>query len=112
MRLARSLRVPCEASAVFEVKRSFLPQLGHDPERLLAAGDALAIVEGVAPALPVVVPGRAGGVRAEDRVLQLEQLVIGLRRLLAHHVEPGAEDLLVAQGLVERLLLDDRTAAV
>src|ERR1700693_3191885 len=32
-----------------------LAQFRHDPERLRAAGDALAIVEGVAPALPVVV---------------------------------------------------------
>src|ERR1700683_5381740 len=51
-------------------------QLGDDPERALDAGDAIAIVEGVAPALRVVVPGRTGGVRAEDRVLQGEEPMI------------------------------------
>ena len=49
--------------------------------------------------------------RAEDRVLQAEQLVVGLRRLFAHDIEPGAHDLLVPQRLVERLLLDNRAAA-
>src|SRR5947199_748514 len=88
-----------------------LPQFRDDPERLRAARDALAIVERVAPALRMVVPGRAGRMRAEDRVLQREQLVIGLRRLFPHDVEPGAHDLLVAQSLIERLLLDDRAAA-
>src|SRR5205085_11595747 len=72
--LSNPLRTP-KPSAASAVKCCFLSQLGDDPERLLPAGDALAIVEGVAPALPVIVPGRAGGVRAEDRVLQREQLV-------------------------------------
>src|SRR5690349_20747207 len=78
-----------------------LAQLRDDPERLLPAGDALAIVEGVAPALPVVVPGWARGVRAEDRVFQREQLVVGLRRLLDHDVEPGGHDHLVVERAVE-----------
>src|ERR1700730_10875354 len=76
---------------------SLVAQFGDDPERLLAAGDALEIVEGVAPALPMIVPGRPGAVRAEDRVLQGKELVVGLWRLLDHDVEPGTEDLLVAQ---------------
>src|SRR3954454_10608093 len=90
---------------------SLLPQFRHDPEWLLAAGDALAIVEGVAPALRVGIPGRAGRVRAEGDVLQREQLVIRGRRLLDHHVETGTRDLLVAHRLVQSLLIDDRTAA-
>src|SRR5216684_7877240 len=67
---------------------SLVAQFGDDPERLLAAGDALEIVEGVAPPLPMIVPGRTGAVRAEDRVLQGEQLVVGLGRLLDHDIEP------------------------
>src|SRR5260370_12303932 len=86
-------------------------QFGDDPERLLAAGDALEIVEGVAPALPVIVPGRPGAVRAEDRVLQGKQLMVGLWRLFDHDVEPGTEDLLVAQRHIERLFVDHRAAA-
>src|SRR5205814_3689227 len=110
--LFRSHRVPPRILCVLRGNAfSFLPQLGDDPERLLAARHALAIVEGVTPALWVIVPGRAGRMRAEDRVLQAEQLVVGLRRLFAHDVEPGAHDLLVPQRLVERLLLDNRAAA-
>src|SRR5262249_25462521 len=46
-----------------------IAQFGDDPEWVLAAGDALEIVEGIAPALPVIVPGRPGGVWTEDDVL-------------------------------------------
>src|SRR5271157_1365770 len=70
-------------------------QFGDDPERLLAAGDALEIVEGVAPPLPMIVPGRTGAVRAEDRVFAGEELVVGFWRLLDHDVEPCTQDLLV-----------------
>src|SRR5271169_2364542 len=38
-----------------------------------------------------------GATRAEDRILQGEQLVVRLWRLFDHDVEPGAQDLLVAQ---------------
>src|ERR1700704_5783107 len=87
------LRVLCVSSAPSALRRCLsscspclrgeigLPQFGDDPERLGAARHALAIVEGVAPALRMVVPSRAGRMRAEDRILQREQLVIGLRRL-------------------------------
>src|SRR5260370_40025627 len=75
---------------------SLVAQFGDDPERLLATGDALEIVEGVAPALPMIVPGRPGAVRAEDRILQGKQLVGGLGRFFDHDIQPGTGDLLVA----------------
>src|SRR5579864_8300961 len=95
------------------IRRSLyrVAQLGHDPERALAAGDALAIVERVAPALRVVVPGRAGGVRAEDRVLQGEEPVVGLWRLLDHDVDAGGHNDLIVERVVERVLVDHRAAA-
>src|ERR1700739_423839 len=86
-------------------------QFRDDPERLLAACDALKIVKGVAPALPVIVPGRTGAVGAEDRILQGEQLVVRFWRLFDHDVEPGTQDLLVAQCRIERPLVDHRSAA-
>src|SRR6267378_6167785 len=76
----RPLRTLCALCG--EVR--LVAQFGDDPERLLAAGDALEIVEGVAPALPMIVPGRPGAVRAEDRVLQGKQLVVGLWRFFDH----------------------------
>ena len=48
------------------IEFSSIPEFGDDPERLLAARHALEIVERVAPALPVIVPGRTGAVRGED----------------------------------------------
>src|SRR5216683_5944145 len=61
----RPLRTLCALCG--EVR--LVAQFGDDPERLLAAGDALEIVEGVAPALPMIVPSRPGAVRAENGVL-------------------------------------------
>src|SRR5215471_11641088 len=63
-------------------------QFGDDPERLLAARHALEIIEGIAPALPMIVPSRPGTVRAENRVLQCEKFMVGLWRLFDHDVEP------------------------
>src|SRR5271166_6733521 len=72
-----SLRAPRQRLATpFPRKGCSVPQLGDDPERLLPARHALEIVEGVAPALPMIVPGRPGAMRAEDRILQGEQLVV------------------------------------
>src|SRR5207248_1841504 len=101
--------LPASGAREGEGHSRLIAQFGDDPERPLAAGDALEIVEGIAPPLPVIVPGRTGAVRAEYRVVHCKQLMIGLGRLFDHDVEPGAQDLLVAQRHIERLLVDHRT---
>ena len=49
--------------------------------------------------------------RRQDDVVQGEELVLGGRRLLDHHVEPGAAHSLGDQRIVEGVLVDYRTAA-
>src|SRR6516164_11680342 len=82
------------------------PQLGDDPQRLLAAGDALDIVERVAERLLPVLPARSCQMRRQDDVLQGEQLVLGCRRLIDHDVEPGSTDPVGGQRIIERVLVD------
>ena len=69
-----------------------LGQLGDDPLGLLAAGDALNVLEAVLEAARVALPGRAGHVRCEQGVLELQERVVRRRRLLAEDVEAGAGD--------------------
>src|SRR5881397_3042791 len=81
------------------------------PARPSASADALDVVEPVAEPLRPVLPGRAGRVRREGDVLQRVERVIGLRRLLDQHVEPGRQDLSARQRLMERRLVHDGPAA-
>src|ERR1700680_3972358 len=76
----KSKRLTADLAIALLVSRS-VAQFRNDPKRRLAARHALEIVEGVAPALPMIVPGRPGAVRAEDGVLQGEEFVVGLGRL-------------------------------
>src|SRR6516165_11927691 len=76
------------------------PQFGDDPERLLAAGDALDVVEGVAERLLPVLPARPRHMRRQDDVLQGEELVLGCGRLLDHDIKPGPADPLGDQRVI------------
>src|SRR6516162_7063344 len=78
----------------------------QDPQRLLAAGDVLDIVERVAERLLPVLPARSCQMRRQDDVLQGEQLVLGCRRLIDHDVEPGSTDPVGGQRIIARVLVD------
>ena len=86
--------------------RRISPQLGDDPERLLAAGDALDVVERVAERLLPVLPARSCQMRRQDDVLQGEEPVLGCRRLIDHDFEPGSTDPVGGQRIIERVLVD------
>src|SRR3954467_10650461 len=68
-----------------------MSQLRHYPGRLLTTMHALNIVEGIAEARDMIVPGRTGEVRRQHHVPELENRIVGRRRLLVKHVEAGAE---------------------
>src|SRR3546814_6246721 len=59
---------------------SLLVQFRNDPERRIAAGDALHVVEGVAHPRRVALEGRPGQMRGQDDVVEGEQRVVGGRR--------------------------------
>src|SRR3989442_9071375 len=78
-----------------------LPQLGDDPERLVAARHPLDVVEGVPESLGPVLPGRPGRVGREGDVLEAEERVVDERRLFHHDVEPRGGNLLRQQRVAQ-----------
>ncbi len=65
-------------------------EFGHDPQR---RPPRAAVVEAVAQARAVALPGRAGEMRRPHDVVGLEQGIVGRRRFFVEHVEAGAEQL-------------------
>src|SRR5712691_8061255 len=88
-----------------------LPELRDHPQRLVAGGDPLDVVERVAERAAPVLPRRPRHVGRERDVLELEERVVLSRRLLEHDVEPGGEDLSRRERPVEGLLVHDGAAA-
>src|SRR5215471_1607566 len=88
-----------------------LRELGNDPARPRARGDALDVVEAVSEARRPVLPRRPRRVRRQRDVGQGEKRMARLGRLLYEHVEAGSRDLLLGQGMQERILVHHGTAA-
>src|SRR5262250_2796910 len=78
-------------------------ELGNDPARLLSRGDALDVVEPVSEARRPILPRRTRRVRRQRDVGQGEERMARLGRLLHEHIEAGARDLLLGQGMQERV---------
>src|SRR3546814_16572969 len=57
-----------------------LSEFRDHPQRRLAARDALDLVEGVAPAGTVAVPGRAGAMRGGADIVEAEERIVGGRK--------------------------------
>src|SRR3954452_24083114 len=110
-------------------RHSLVRSLGRESERLLEplgigrpylriddAGRALAVERhdqllGGDPAhIGAGLAGDARGVWARDHIVELQQRMIGRRRLLLPHVDPGAGDLLASQRLGQRALVVDEAA--
>src|SRR6266566_4280684 len=101
-----------EAQCALEPLGVQRPDLGVDDARNGLAVERIdELLGGDAAHVHARLMGDAGGVRARQHVVELEQRVIARRRLLAPHVEPGAGDALVAQRLEERRLVVDVAAA-
>ena len=47
-------------------------------------------------------------VRSEDHIVELEDWIVGIRRLLFEHIEPGPCDPALLERLRQRLLVDNR----
>src|SRR5690348_8948347 len=77
-------------------------KLLDDPQGLLAALYPFDVGEAVGEPAWERLPGRAGGVRRQDHVRQLEERVIGRGWLLVQHVQTGPQDALLAEGLRQR----------
>src|SRR3989304_7553073 len=88
-----------------------LPQLGDDPEGLLAPRHPLDVVESVPEGLGPVFPGRPRRVRRERHVLETEERVVDERRLLDHDVEACRGDLLREQSGPQRPPVPDPKSA-
>src|SRR5262249_56725655 len=73
-------------------------ELGDDPARLLAGGDALDVVEAVPEARRPVLPRRPRRARREPDVRQGEERMVGLWWLFHEDVEARPRDLLLGQG--------------
>src|SRR5262249_4983215 len=86
-------------------------ELGNDPARPRACGDALDVVEAVSEARRPFLPRRPRRVRRQRDVGQGEEWMVRLGRLLHEYIEPGARDLLPGQGAQERVLVHHGTAA-
>src|ERR1700743_10746 len=84
-----------------------LEQLRNHPKGRLAARDSLDVVKAVAQPRNVALERRSGEMCREDDVVELEQRVVGRRRLLVEDVEAGAEQIAGTQGRCHRLLVDD-----
>src|SRR5688572_13200493 len=93
------------------MRRAPSSQFRDHPERRAAGRHALDVVEAVAEPGHPVVPRRAGRMRRQRDVGQPQNRIVGLRRLVDEHVEPGAGDLLAGERPVQRVLVDDRPAA-
>src|ERR1051326_7995918 len=89
-----------EAQCALEPLRVQRPDLGvDDAGRRLAVERVDELLGGDAAHVHARLMGDAGGVRARDHVVELQQRVIAWRRLLAPHVETGAGDAFIAQRL-------------
>src|SRR5690348_17356730 len=53
---------------------------------------------------------KADVMRGDDDVVELQQRIAGRRRLLLEYVDGCARDLVMREHLIERLLVDDRSA--
>ena len=88
-----------------------LPQFGDDPGRLVAAFDALDVIEGVAESFEAVFPGWPGEMGGQDDVFQGEEWVAGFWRLFFEDIESGGPDGAVGEGCVQGGFVDDGAAA-
>ena len=50
-------------------------------------------------------------VRSENHIVEFEDGIVGVRRLLLEHVEPGAGDPPLLKRLRQRFLVDDRASS-
>src|ERR1700761_6105278 len=85
----------------------YLEKLRDHPQGWLAARDSLDVVEAVAQPRNVTLERRSSEMRREDDIVELEQRVVGRRRLLVEYVEAGAEQIARTQRGRHRLLVDD-----
>src|SRR5690348_15488350 len=87
------------------------PDLGiDDPRRSLAVERVKNLLGGDAAHVLARLAGDACGVRARQHIVELQQGVLGRRRLLRPDVEAGAGDALILQGLQQCVLVVDEAA--
>src|ERR1700744_2980378 len=87
------------------------PDFGVDDARRALAVEGVEHLLGGDPAHVLAgFMGNAGGVRARQHVVELQQRMIRRRRLLGPDVEAGAGDLLVTQRVRQRVLVVDKAA--
>src|SRR5581483_2603927 len=87
------------------------PDLGiDDPRRALAVERVEDLLGGDAAHVLARLAGHAGGVRARQHIVELEQRMLGRRRFLGPDVETGARDAFFAQSLQQCVLVVDEAA--